>query len=62
LSMTVLIVATAVRPAVTAEHEVLAERIEAGVAELAAAGATEAVVRRLVGDAVRFGRVRGPEA
>jgi hypothetical protein len=61
LSMTVLIVATAVRPAITAEHEALAERIEAGVAELTATGANEADVRRLVGDAVRFGRVRGPE-
>jgi L-lactate utilization protein LutC len=59
LSMTALIIASTVRPSVTAQHEALAEQIEAGVNALVASGASEAEVRKLVGDAVRFGRVRG---
>jgi uncharacterized membrane protein YeaQ/YmgE (transglycosylase-associated protein family) len=59
LSMTVLIVASMVRPTVTAQHEALAEQIEARVTALVESGAPEAEIRTLVGDAVRFGRVRG---
>jgi hypothetical protein len=62
LSMTVLIVASSVRPGVTAAHESLAEQIENGVEGLVASGAAEADVRKLVADAVRFGRVRDESA
>jgi uncharacterized membrane protein YraQ (UPF0718 family) len=62
LSMIVLIVASSVRPSVTAAHETLAEMIEKGVAGLVSSGAPEAEVRKLVGDAVRFGRVRDESA
>jgi uncharacterized membrane protein YraQ (UPF0718 family) len=58
LSMAVLIVASSVRPGITATHESLAEQIENGVGGLVASGAVEADVRKLVADAVRFGRVR----
>jgi hypothetical protein len=62
VSMMVLIVASSVRPGITATHEHLAEKIETGVGGLVANGASEADVRKLVADAVRFGRVRDEPA
>jgi multisubunit Na+/H+ antiporter MnhB subunit len=55
----VLIAVTAVTtPRRTADPEALAERLEDRVSALVAAGADEAEVRRLVRDAVSFGRTR----
>ena len=57
----VLIAVTAVTsPRRTAEPEALAERLEGRVQALVAAGADEADVRRLVGEAVALGRTRPP--
>ena len=55
----VLIAVTAVTtPRRVADPEALAERLEDRVSALVAAGADEAEVRRLVGDAVALGRTR----
>ena len=57
-----LIVVTAVtNPAATGPRssEALAEDVEGRIERLVAAGADEAEVRALVGDAVRLGRSRG---
>ncbi len=55
----VLIAVTAVTtPRRVADPEALAERLEGRVQALVAAGADEADVRRLVGDAVALGRSR----
>ena len=51
-----ILVTSVTAPGVTLDDDELAERVEARVADLVEAGADEAAVRRLVGDAVRFGR------
>lgn len=58
-----LILVTAVTggPVAPEGADALAERVEAQVERLVVDGASEADVRRLVGDAVHLGRLRRPE-